>query len=116
MITLHYAMLGTSIILETKYEAIIPLAYGVLEKISTSNRAKVFLLSFYDEFNKKDLTFVSEHSDFIVDILRNTHLSFDASFATDIFVQEYESYEEAYTVALSMKESSPLCYTDNLLN
>lgn len=115
MITLHYSRLGTSIILEKKFDAIMPLAYDVLEKASTG-RPKVFLLSFYDKINKKDLTFVSEYADFIVDILRNTHFSFDASFAKDIFVQEYESYEEAYSVALNMAEVSPLCYTDNSLN
>lgn len=27
----------------------------------------------------------------------------------DIFIQEYSSYEEAYKVALDMKEVSPLC-------
>ena len=115
MITLHYAMLNTLIISEKKFDAILPLAYDVMEKIYTS-KPKVYLLSFYDEFNKKDLTFVSEHADFIVDILRNTHFSFDSSFATDIFLQEYESYEEAYLVAFNMKENSPLCYTDNSLN
>jgi hypothetical protein len=115
MITLHYAALGTSIILEKEFEAIIPLAQDVLKKVS-QGKPKVFLLSFYDEFNKKDLTFISEHGDFIVDILSNTHSSFDSSFATDIYVQEYESYEEAYLVALNMAEASPLCYTDNSLN
>jgi hypothetical protein len=29
---------------------------------------------------------------------------------TDFFLQEYPSYEEAYKVALMMKETSPLCY------
>ena len=28
-----------------------------------------------------------------------------------IFIQEYPSYDEAYKVALDMKEVSPLCYT-----
>lgn len=28
----------------------------------------------------------------------------------NIFLQEYSSYEEAYKVALDMKETSPLCY------
>jgi len=28
----------------------------------------------------------------------------------NIFLQEYSSYEEAYKVALDMKEESPLCY------
>jgi hypothetical protein len=29
----------------------------------------------------------------------------------DIFIQEYQSYEEAYKIALMMKEFSPLCYS-----
>lgn len=29
----------------------------------------------------------------------------------NIFLQEYSSYEEAYKVALDMKENSPLCYS-----
>ena len=32
--------------------------------------------------------------------------------ALDIFIQEYETYEEAYEVALSMKEDSKYCYKD----
>ena len=31
-----------------------------------------------------------------------------------IFIQEYLSYEEAYKVALDMKETSPLCYSNDL--
>jgi hypothetical protein len=30
-----------------------------------------------------------------------------------IFLQEYESYEDAYQVAIMMKEISPLCYRKN---
>jgi hypothetical protein len=29
----------------------------------------------------------------------------------DIFIQEYSSYEEAYKIALNIKEVSPLCYS-----
>jgi hypothetical protein len=29
----------------------------------------------------------------------------------DIFLQEYESFEDAYSVALSMREPSELCYS-----
>ena len=29
-----------------------------------------------------------------------------------IFIQEYPSYEDAYKVALDMKEQSPLCYAE----
>jgi hypothetical protein len=30
----------------------------------------------------------------------------------DIFWQEYDSYESAYSVALAMQESSIFCYTE----
>lgn len=32
-------------------------------------------------------------------------------FKSATFIQEYESFEEAYKVALSMVEESPLCYS-----
>ena len=32
-------------------------------------------------------------------------------FAKVMHLQEYKSYEEAYKVALEMKEASPLCYS-----
>jgi hypothetical protein len=33
-------------------------------------------------------------------------------FKSDTFIHEYESYEEAFKVALQMKEDSPLCYSN----
>jgi len=35
------------------------------------------------------------------------HIDFDA----EVFLQEYGSYEEAFKVALDMKEDNPLCYS-----
>jgi hypothetical protein len=32
-------------------------------------------------------------------------------FNENVYLQEYDSYEEAYKVALSMKENNPLCYS-----
>ena len=32
-------------------------------------------------------------------------------FGTDVFLQEYASYEDAFKVALDMKEENPLCYS-----
>jgi len=32
----------------------------------------------------------------------------------DIYLQEYDSYEDAYAVALSIKEVSELCYKKDL--
>ncbi len=33
-----------------------------------------------------------------------------SSIEGDVFLQEYQSYEDAYSVALDMKESNPKCY------
>jgi len=111
MIKLHYAELNSENIEETEHVNIMPLAYYFLTVAKESKKC-VYLLSFSDEVNRKDLTFVSEHLDFIADILRNTHLTFDCAFAKDVFIQEYESFEEAYKSALEMKEISPLCYSE----
>ena len=35
----------------------------------------------------------------------------DSDLRIDFFLQEYLSYEEAYKVALDMRENSPLCYS-----
>lgn len=36
---------------------------------------------------------------------------FNICDSDEIYVQEYNSYEEAYKVALEMKEENPLCYS-----
>jgi len=33
---------------------------------------------------------------------------------TNVFLQEYDSFEEAYSVALDMRETHPLCYEKDL--
>lgn len=37
-------------------------------------------------------------------------------FKSDTHIQEYESFEEAYKVALAMVEDKPLCYTKSITN
>ena len=113
-IKLHHSLLKNEGDPEvTKHSCILDLVmylYGVfLQKVENKS---VYLLSFYDEVNKKDLIFVSEYPDLIIDLIRRTYSSFDACYASDIHVQEYDSYEEAYRVALLMMEPNKLCYTD----
>lgn len=60
---------------------------------------------------KSDLkdVFVSESHISIQDFLKNKYCW---QTTGDYFFQEYSSFEEAYKVALDMKEESPLCYSD----
>lgn len=77
---------------------------GLLGRDSTT----VYLLSIDDE------VIVTENLALILDILGNDVVSIammeDEKGACNVFLQEYYSYEEAYQVALGMKEVSALCY------
>lgn len=61
---------------------------------------------------KKDFSdvFISENHLSIQDFLKNKYLW---QIADDYFLQEYSSFEEAYSVALDMAEISHLAYCDN---
>jgi hypothetical protein len=55
---------------------------------------------------------ISENAKYIYNFFKFGIIS-DIDLVLDVdvfFLQEYESYEDAYAVALDMKESSPLCY------
>jgi hypothetical protein len=62
----------------------------------------VYLLSYSDEiYITQDVAYLKRIMEFL-DILNFTQ--------PDVFLQEYNSFESAYQVALSMKETSSLCY------
>jgi hypothetical protein len=67
---------------------------------------KVYLIAIQDEiFVTEDVLLIEE--------LFNEDLYSANPFCggkKDIFIQEYNSYEAAYKVALEMKEPNPLCY------
>ena len=67
---------------------------------------RVFLVSVNDEL------IVTENALFIHNLFINNEFDIDifTDFETNIFIQEFYSYEEAYKVALMMKETSSLCY------
>lgn len=71
---------------------------------------RVYLLSFEDEKQGKDIVFIDENPDFVIDMLMNYTFSFTVLNANKVHLHEYESYEAAYEVALMMREVSPLCY------
>ena len=113
---LHYASLSDDYTKEDiptyKFASVMDMCNWLMDLAVTNESApRVYLMSFYDIVNKKDLIFVTEYYDTIIDIIKNTHFSFDVAFSDEIYIQEYESYETAYEVALSMKESvTDLCY------
>lgn len=72
---------------------------------------RVLLISFENE------VFVTDNTESLLDFVANLD---DGNFwnndETDsLFLQEYPSFEEAYAVALSMKEGNKLCYSDDNL-
>jgi len=75
-------------------------------------KKRVFLLASedlgYEE--ESNFVFISDSYLEIEEILLN-HKRLRA--CKTFFLQEYESFEDAYSVALSMKENSELCYNNN---
>lgn len=83
----------------------------------TTEQSPVVFVCAIDEVNGfASEIFITENIDTIIyniseypDILDNEeHCGMDNIL--NIYLQEYESYEDAYKIALSMKEDSPLCY------
>jgi hypothetical protein len=69
---------------------------------------KVCLVAIWDDLIVVDS--VSRIIEFVNNGVDN-HLSLELQ---EVFLQEYDSYEEAYKVALNMKEDSPLCYSNKI--
>ena len=60
----------------------------------------------------QDNVFVTENCQLVQELFDgNLNSAYPFFEGEDIFIQEYPSYEEAYKVALDMKEVSPLCYS-----
>jgi hypothetical protein len=82
-----------------------------IEYISDIIHAKseqvVFLLAFEDEID--DSIYIGDSVITFEPLWRISDSDIEP-FAKNAFLQEYSSYEEAYKVALDMKEVSPLCY------
>lgn len=107
MFKLHYASLDLQgdipcVEFESKYEML-----DYVSKIYNNNwltyLKKVCLVSISDHLIV--VNSMSRILNFINDELNHI------DFGTDVFLQEYPSYEEAFKVALDMKEENPLCYS-----
>ena len=79
----------------------------------------VFLLGIEKKDDNKalvmDEVFISESLSSIMYFIECNTKKYEND-EVDIFLQEYLSYEEAYKVALSMKETSALCYEPDRVN
>jgi hypothetical protein len=72
----------------------------------TDEHGTVWLISIHEE------VYVSEYITSVIDFINtwsNRFKNHQCDIMT-IFLQEYNSFESAYQVALDMKEDSPLCY------
>lgn len=103
---LHFAQKGRGI-LSYDFDTIEEiLGYSLAE----ASYEKVYLVSVFDEVFVScnlgsSLNFIKWNLKEYIPIIREDIKEID------VFYQEYDSYEEAYQVALDMQEISPLCYT-----
>ncbi|AXE16220.1 hypothetical protein DR864_00315 [Runella rosea] len=78
-------------------------------QITKGLEGRVFLIAI--KTMRMNEIFISENAFFIGGIIdKSSGFCCGSKTALDIHVHEYRSYEDAYKVALSMKEDSPLCY------
>jgi len=112
---LHYAPLELNGDIE-KFETKVynNLVDAVKQRMCYDLMDVVFLLAFEPENKKYAEIVITENLSFIVELFEGG-LFGDLDLSIDVqrvFIQEYKSYEEAYKVALNMKEESPLCYSE----
>jgi len=75
------------------------------------NHDKVYIFTYdYEDVEDYAEVLVTSSMPHIYSFIQKNWQEFDLMEIEDYFLQEYPSYEEAYKVALSMKEVSPLCY------
>ena len=106
---LHYAKLdlqGDIPCLEfTSIEEVRSFITSIIYPLKMVNE-KVYVIAIQDE------VIVTENGLLIEELFDgNLNSAYPFFESEDIFIQEYPSYEEAYKVALDMKEVSPLCYS-----
>ena len=53
---------------------------------------------------------ITENVDFIINSIKNDMIKLHLQKPVNFFVQEYQTYEDAYKVALDMREPNPNCY------
>lgn len=102
---IHYAELGVvgdinSIFFDSLLDAQ-DFLDSIIYPLSIKNE-RIYLVAIDDEIT------ISENAFYAIDEFIFSF--YPESEMEDIYIQEYSSYEEAYKVALNMREESPLCY------
>ena len=108
MIKLHYAELTNDSEIQIFEFPSIDALKWYLENDFTGNEKikRVFLFTWNGE---KDDIFISEYSDMPFKAMN--YFNIDLGQKDDnFFLQEYYSFEDAYAVAMDMKEENKLCY------
>ena len=101
----------------SKLESLIDFVYSktlknTIGENENSESDRVYLISIQEEENDDDISeiFVTHDCGMPALFIKNCSSCLGFKHEGIIFIQEYKSYEEAYSVALSMKEVSRLCY------
>lgn len=101
--TLHYAPLSMNGDVIEKNGLNKTQLKNLIGHLTIGKNDTVFLLAFEDIDGESIILVFDRWKPF----LEHTHFL----CYSNVFLQEYSSYEEAYKVALEMKEESPLCYS-----
>lgn len=88
-------------------------AYKIDEYLKALPSDRVYLFTYKAEKDNAEI-WITELSE-LLECYRNVAIVLEINIE-DWFLQEYESYESAYDVALAMKEVSPLCYSSETIN
>lgn len=118
MINLHYASIDQWMS-ETDIEKLKFKTSKALQRWLTLNIACerpygiVYLLTTNSDENESNTDiFIFEKSYKVVSLFKNIEAHLNSLHQKDVFLQEYKTYEDAYAVALDMREGNALCYND----
>lgn len=105
---LHYAELNSTDIIEFEYKEVKQLVEILDSLCYGKSNNKVYILATDDSQND---VYVTEKYLELQELCLKHNL---IRLSENVFLQEYDSYESAYEVALMMKEASKLCYKKDL--
>lgn len=109
MVNLHYAKLNLQGDIPClQFDSIQILGRHLFELVE---KECVFVFSYnLNDPEISDEVLITDDVFYINQFLKHNAEEFSLNGIEDYFFQVYPSYEEAYKAALSMKETSPLCY------
>ncbi len=109
MYELHHAPidLGFNDIPCLKFNSKEFLSNAIEDALDKDDGQKVYLLTIENYFGEDSSVFIDDKQE---NIFHFFCANMNTPTAKKVFLQEYTSYEEAYNVALTMKEGNQLCY------